>query len=133
MSDIGDELDLYDTEFEASLQILGQIQAKYADRKASPENFQSMANEVMDRFNKIGLIATVNFWDEAGRPKLPPEIIIEGRNDENHEYDPERQEFEAKKTEEIVEKAVKKLLKQGGTVDTKASVDSVEVTPKLGS
>ena len=117
MPDIGDDLDLYDTEFEAALQILGNIQAKYADKPATPENFQSMANEAMDKFEKIGLIATINFWDELGRPKMPPEIIIEGRVEHSGEYDPERQAFETKRTEEIVDKAVEKLLKQGGTTD----------------
>jgi len=115
---IGDDLDLYDTEFEAALQILGNIQAKYAGKPSTPENFQSMASEAMDKFEKIGLIATINFWDELGRPKSPPEIVIEGRVENRDEFDPERQAFEAKKTEEIVEKAVSKLLKQGGTTDT---------------
>ena len=126
---IGDDLDLYDSELQKSLELLGMLQVKYAYRPATFENLQSLANEAMDGFEKIGLIATVSVWDEDGKPKLPPEITLHGRAEEK-EFDPERQQYESKRTEDVVEAAVQDFLKKGGTVNTAENVKSVEVTDK---
>lgn len=126
---IADDLNLHDSEVEACLKILAQLQVKYAKRPATFENLVSLSNEAMDKFEKAGFIATISVF-EQGMPKLPPEITIQSRVSAK-EFDPERQQWEVKK-EVASDQQVKDFLKKGGTKDQTAStpeaiIDAPEV------
>lgn len=125
MTDAGTELDLYDSEVQTLLQILGKLQVRYGDRKATYENLNSMANEAMEMCEKAGFLVTVSVFGDNGQPKLPPEITVHGRVDPKL-FDPERQQWEAQK-EIIDESKVKDFLAKGGTQDQSVGVES-EVT-----
>lgn len=113
------DLDLYDSEVQKLLQILGRLQVKYGTRPATFENLNSMQNEAMDMCEKAGFIVTVSIFDDNMHPKMPPEITVHGRVDP-HLFDPEREQYEAKK--EVADDATtKEFLKRGGT--KKQSVD----------
>lgn len=130
MSDItvDGNLDLYDSEVQSLLGILAKLQVKYQYRKASFENLNSLQSEAMDSMERAGFIATVSVFDDNMQPSLPPAITIHGRVDP-HIFDPERQEWEAKK-EIADDEQVKEFTKKGGTTDQhteiKATVDPVE-------
>ena len=112
-----ESLDLYDSEVQQLLEILGKLQIKYGERRATHENLNSMANEAMDLCEKAGFIVTVSVFGDNGQPKLPPEITVHGRVDPAlFSFDPDREQWETKKG--VADDAkVKKFLAQGGTTD----------------
>jgi hypothetical protein len=125
-----DSLDLYDSEVQKLLEILGRLQVRYGSRRATHENLNSMANEAMDLAEKAGFLVTVSVFGDDGQPKLPPEITVHGRVDpELFNFDPDREKWETKK-EVANEAKVKKFLARGGTkkqsVDIKSEVGPSE-------
>lgn len=125
---MSEELDLYDSEVQELLQILGKLQIKYGTRRATFENLNAMQNEAMDLCEKAGFIVTISIFDDNMHPKMPPEITVHGRTDP-HDFDPDRQQWEVKK-EVGQEDSIKKLVSQGGTkaqkVDINATIDAPE-------
>ena len=112
-----ESLDLYDSEVQQLLEILGKLQIKYGERRATHENLNSMAKEAMDLCEKAGFIVTVSVFGDNGQPKLPPEITVHGRVDPAlFSFDPDREQWETKKG--VADDAkVKKFLAKGGTTD----------------
>jgi hypothetical protein len=123
------DLDLYDSEVNELLQMLGKLQVKYGTRRATFENLNAMADEAMNMAEKAGFIITVSVIDETTmQPKLPPEITVHGRVDpELFNFDPEREQWEAKKG--IADDTmVKQFLAKGGTKGQAVNIES-EVGP----
>lgn len=120
-------MDLYDSEVQELLQILGRLQVKYGTRAATFENLNSMQSEAMEMCEKAGFLVTVSIFDDQMRPKMPPEITVHSRVDpELFTFDPEREQFEAKK--KVADDAkVKDFLKKGGTKASAVELPSVEV------
>lgn len=126
-----DSLDLYDSEVQTLLEILGKLQVKYGDRRATHENLNSMASEAMDQCEKAGFLVTVSVIGDNGQPKLPPEITVHGRVDAElfAGFDPERQQWEVKK--EVANDAqVKELLTKGGTKKQKVDIEHTVDAPE---
>src|SRR3990172_10394471 len=127
---MSDELDLYDSEVQQLLEILGRLQVKYGERRATHENLNSMANEAMDMAEKAGFLVTVSVFGDNGQPKLPPEITVHGRVDPSlFSFDPDREQFEAKRGV-VDDVKVKEFLAKGGnkkqSVDIQAEVEAPE-------
>ena len=94
VNEVNEEMpNLTDSEAEGAMRILAYIQDKYMGRPATFENLKSLSNEAIDRFEKLGLIVAVNIYDGMGKPKMPPDIVIEGRTSE---FDPDKQGWEVK-------------------------------------
>src|SRR4030042_1900546 len=110
-----DSLDLYDSEGQTLLQILGRLQVKYGTKAATFENLNSMASEAMDLCEKAGFLVTVSVFDDNMQPKMPPEITVHSRVDPElfAGFDPERQQWETKKgvADDL---KVKEFLSKGG-------------------
>lgn len=122
--------DLYDSEVQTMLEILGKLQVKYGDRRATYANLNSMADEAMGLAEKAGFLVTVSVFDENMQPKMPPEITVHGRVDaELFNFDPEREQWEAKKGV-ADDKAVKQFLSKGGTKAQKVDVNAEVTAPE---
>jgi len=125
---IPDDLNLYDAEIQNILAILARLQMKYAERRATFENLNSLNSEAADTFEKAGFIVTVSVFDDDMRPVLPPSITIHGRVDPK-EFDPDRQQWEVKK-DVAQEVEVKDFLKKGGTEDQSTKIKSTVDLPE---
>jgi len=89
-------VNLLDSEVMAAAQIQAHIVAKYAHRPGTYENLQSMTNEVVEMFEKIGLRVKVDYLGAAlAVPPKPPEVEILGRIEGN--FDHERKQWEVRK------------------------------------
>jgi len=122
------DLDLYDSEVNELLQMLGKLQVKYGPRRATFENLNAMADEAMGMAEKAGFIVTVSVFDDNMQPKLPPEITVHGRVDpELFSFDPDREQWETKK-QVADDKRVKQFLAKGGTKGQAVDIQS-EVGP----
>lgn len=126
---MSDELDLYDSEVQEILQILGKLQMKYGERRATFENLNAMADEAMELAEKAGFLVTVSVIDdETLQPKLPPEITVHGRVDFTG-FDPEREQWETKKG--IADDGrVREFLAKGGTDVQKVDIDTTVEAPE---
>jgi hypothetical protein len=126
-----ESLDLYDSEVDTLLQILGRLQVKYGTRRATFENLNSMASEAMDLCEKAGFLVTVSVFDDNMQPKMPPEITVHARVDAElfAGFDPDRQQWETKKGVADDEK-VKKFLTKGGTKKTKVDIEHTLEAPE---
>lgn len=125
---MSDDLDLYDSEVQELLQMLGKLQVKYGTRRATFENLNAMADEAMGMAEKSGFIVTVSVFDDNMQPKLPPEITVHGRVDpELFSFDPDREQWETKK-QVADDKRVKQFLAKGGTKKQTIDIQS-EVGP----
>lgn len=121
-AEAGGELDLYDSEVQELLQILGRLQVKYGTRRATYENLNSMASEAMEACERAGFIVTVSVFDDNMHPKMPPEITVHGRVDPSlFNYDPDREQWETKK-QIADDSTVKEFLAKGGTNAQKADI-----------
>ena len=132
MSD--ESLDLYDSEVDTLLQILGRLQVKYGTKAASYDNLNSMASEAMDMCEKAGFLVTVSVFDDNMRPKMPPEITVHSRVDPElfAGFDPERQQWETKK--QIADDTkVKDFLAKGGTKKTSVDIEHTVEAPERQS
>lgn len=111
------------------LEILGKLQVKYGERRATFETLNSLADEAMDMAEKAGFIVTVSVFDDKMQPKLPPEITVHGRVDPSlFSFDPDREQWEAKK-EIADDKSVKEFLAKGGTKEQAVEIQAEVEAP----
>lgn len=125
-----EELDLYDSEVQQLLQMLGKLQVKYGTRRATFENLNAMADEAMDLAEREGFIVTVSVFDDNMQPKLPPEITVHGRVDPSlFSFDPDREQFETQKGNGDDAK-VKEFLARGGTKEQAVEINAEIEAPE---
>jgi len=86
------EVELYESEINAVVELLNDLQFKYGYRRASCENLASLKSEAEDRFEELGLLVSVD-WIMSGLSvePTPPTITIVGRLTE---FNPEQNRFE---------------------------------------
>lgn len=91
--------ELQDTEVQAAMKMIVSVQQRYAHKRNTKENLESLRDEVLTRFMEMGILATFDptpcFYGEP--PTL--EIIgkVAGDAIHHHGFDHEKKQYEVRK------------------------------------
>lgn len=89
-SEIAQGFQLYDHELEAAFKVLARLR----ERSTSRRDLDSFDREIRQRFEEIGLVVRVQWWDTHQDGVFRPDVDIIGRT-HHEEFDFDRQVHEA--------------------------------------